>query len=117
MMLLTRMVSLSFLATYCSVAFSLAQAQTVSLTAPLRFQDGLRAAQTGDALQALWHFQVLAAQGHEAAQYNLGLMYLNGFGVPVDMGQAKYWFLQSAAQGSRQAEAALQGISRTDSFK
>lgn len=58
-------------------------------------------------MQALRHFQVLAAQGHDAAQYNLGLMYLNGIGVPVDVGQARYWLGQSAGQGYVKAQVAL----------
>ena len=98
------------LATLFEVAFSLAQAQTVLQPAAVSFQAGLNAAQTGDALQALRNFQVLAAQGHGAAQYNLGLMYLNGFGVPVNLGQARYWLSQSAGQGYAQAKVALARI-------
>lgn len=92
------------------VVFSWAQAQTVSPPAAVSFEAGLQAAQSGDALQALRHFQVLAAQGHGAAQYNLGLMYLHGLGVPVKLGQARYWLSQSAGQGYPQAKVALARI-------
>ena len=101
---LLRMVS----ATLCGVAFSLAQAQTVVPPAAVSFEAGLQAAQSGDALQALRHFQVLAAQGHDAAQYNLGLMYLNGLGVPVSAVQARYWLGQSAGQGYVKAKSLLE---------
>jgi hypothetical protein len=97
-------------ATLCWVAFSLAQAQTVALPASVSFEAGLQAAQTGDAMQALRHFQVLAAQGHDAAQYNLGLMYLNGLGVPVSAVQARYWLGKSAGQGYAKALGALEKL-------
>jgi TPR repeat protein len=97
-------------ATLCGVAFSLAQAQTVAPSALVSFEAGLQAAQSGDAMQALRHFQVLAAQGHDAAQYNLGLMYLNGLGVPVSAVQARYWLGKSAGQGYVKALGALEKL-------
>ena len=103
-------ITASISATLLGVAFSLAQAQTLTDPTPVSFQAGLQAAQSGDTLQALRHFQVLAAQGHNAAQYNLGLIYWHGFGVPVNIDQAKYWLRQSAAQEYPQAKLALQRI-------
>lgn len=103
---LLRMVS----ATLCGVAFSLVHAQSVMPPAAVSFEAGLQAAKSGDALVALRHFQVLAAQGHDAAQYNLGLMYLNGIGVPVDAGQARYWLRQSAGQGYVKAKGLLESL-------
>lgn len=95
-------------ATLSGVAFSFAQAQSDKVPEPVSLNAGLQAVQSGDALQALRHFQVLAAQGHDAAQYNLGLMYLNGIGVPVDAGQARYWLRQSAGQGYVKAKGLLE---------
>lgn len=100
----------SISAILCGVAFSLAQAQTLHPLAEANFQAGLNAAQSGDAMQALRHFQVLAAQGHDAAQYNLGLMYLNGVGVPVDANQARYWLRQSAGQGYGKAKELMEKL-------
>lgn len=97
-------------ATLCGVAFSLAQAQSVMPPAVVSFELGLQAAKSGDALVALRHFQVLAAQGHDVAQYNLGLMYLNGLGVPVDANQARYWLGQSAGQGYAKAKELLEKL-------
>ena len=48
------------------------------------FQKGLSAAQTGDFVTALREWKPLAEQGDAYAQYNLGLMYFNGLGVPQD---------------------------------
>ena len=100
----------SLSATLFGLSFSLVQAQTIVTSASVSFEAGLRAAQSGDALQALRHFQVLAAQGHDAAQYNLGLMYLNGLGVPVSAAQARYWLGQSAAQGYVKAKGLLEKL-------
>jgi hypothetical protein len=48
-----------------------------------------------------------AEQGRDSAQYMLGRRYLFGDGVPKDEGQARHWLEQAAAQGNRDAEAAL----------
>jgi len=63
------------------------------------FQQGFQAAQRADYLSALFHFQVLAAQGHPAAQYNLALMYEHGLGVPRNPTLATHWADKSAAAG------------------
>ncbi|MFP6777946.1 MAG: hypothetical protein VCB06_06185 [Alphaproteobacteria bacterium] len=46
------------------------------------FDDGLAAAQRGDYATALEEWRPLADQGHARAQFNLGVMYDNGYGVP-----------------------------------
>lgn len=46
----------------------------------------------------------LAEQGFAAADSNIGLMYLQGRGVPHDMGQALHWFQRAAAQGNVEAQ-------------
>ena len=40
-----------------------------------------------------------ASQGNAAAQYNLGLMYRNGEGVPKDDAEAVKWYHLAADQG------------------
>ena len=45
-----------------------------------------------------------AEQGNAAAQYNLGVMYLNGLGVRQDEAEAFRWFRQAADQGYAQAQ-------------
>jgi len=60
---------------------------------------GVQAAQRADYVSALPHFQVLAAQGHPAAQYNLAMLYAHGLGVPRDATLATHWAQKSAASG------------------
>ncbi len=57
----------------------------------------------GDEATELKEFRVLAEQGDAAAQYNLGLMYSHGRGVPQDDVQAHMWFNLSAAHGMESA--------------
>ena len=52
-----------------------------------------------DYATALRAYQSLAAQGDAAAQYNLGVMYGQGQGVPQDYVTAHMWFNLAAARG------------------
>ncbi len=45
-----------------------------------------------------------AEQGHVDAQYNLGIMYANGEGVPQDYAEAARWYRQAAEQGHASAQ-------------
>ena len=68
------------------------------------FEDALAAYQKGDHATALRLWQPLADQGDDPhAQYQLGLLYENGWGVPQDDVQAHMRFDLSAAQGDRDA--------------
>ncbi len=53
----------------------------------------------------LWH--PLAEQGDQEAQYNIGWMYHNGYGLSIDDSKALSWWLQAAARGSIDAHHAL----------
>ena len=48
-----------------------------------------------------------ADQGDAAAQYNLGLMYTKGEGVPKDEAEAVKWYRLAAEQGYAKAQGAL----------
>jgi TPR repeat protein len=63
------------------------------------YQKGLEAAQKGDYATALREWKPLAEQGYAAAQYNLGVMYRQGQGVPQDDKTAVKWLKLSAKQG------------------
>ena len=52
----------------------------------------------------LAQLRALAEQGNAVAQYNLGYMYGNGYGVPEDHVLAYMWFNLSAAQGVEVAQ-------------
>lgn len=54
-----------------------------------------------------WRWYTRAAeQGDARAQYNLGLMYMNGQGVEPNLVLAYYWVSLSAAQGNGNAPPA-----------
>ena len=65
---------------------------------------GLKAAQAGDFQTALKEWKPLADQGHADAQYNLGLMYANGYGVVEDDAEAVRWLRLAADQGHAYAQ-------------
>ena len=68
------------------------------------FQQGLDAAKRGDFATALQEWQPLAEQGDAYAQFNLGLMYVNGYGVAKDDTKAVYWYRKAAEQGEAYAQ-------------
>lgn len=63
-------------------------------------QDGARAFQGGQYNRALALWRPLAVQGNPVAQNNLGIMYLDGKGVPQNMNEAVRYLSLSAAAGS-----------------
>jgi len=71
------------------------------------FKAGENAYHRGDYATALREWQPLAKQGHAVAQYNLGLLYANGHGVPKDDVQARQWYEKAAAQGHANAQVNL----------
>ena len=52
------------------------------------FNKGLTAAKNGDYATALKEWEPLAKEGDAVAQYTLGLMYYNEWGVPQDYKEA-----------------------------
>ena len=57
--------------------------------------------------RTLKHHQELADDGEARGQYEMGLHYLNGTGVPVDAARARDYFTKAAAQGHKEAAAEL----------
>ena len=74
------------------------------LCAGADFDAGLKAYQAHDYSTALDNWLPLAQNGAPHAQYNLGLMYAHGDGVPKDMAQAAAWYRKAADQGIVQAQ-------------
>ena len=68
------------------------------------FDAAVEAYERGDYATALAGFQNYAAQGNAAAQFNLGLMYANGEGVPKDDAEAVRWYRLAAEQGDAAAQ-------------
>ena len=75
---------------------------------PLKhFADGLL---TGD--DPVKEFKLLAEKGDATAQYNLGVMYFKGEGVPPDSKEAVMWFRKAAEQGDANSQSILGGMYR-----
>ena len=68
------------------------------------FDDGVNAYEKGDYKTALTIFEDLAKKGDIDAQYNLGLMYDNGYGVKQDYKKAFEWYEKAANQGYAKAQ-------------
>jgi len=64
----------------------------------------VKAANNASALKKL---RLLANKGDSDAQYNLGVMYETGDGVPQDYTQAMAWYLKAAEQGEVSAQSNL----------
>ena len=71
------------------------------------FQKGSTAAQSGDFATALREWTPLAKQGDARAQYNMGVMYSKGQGVPQDYKIAVKWYRLAAKQGGASAQLNL----------
>jgi uncharacterized protein len=79
------------------------------------FATGLTAYQKGDYTAAIKEWRPLADQGSAEAQFNVGLMYVDGHGVPQDYGQAANWFEKAAEQDYAKAQlnlGALYGVGK-----
>lgn len=83
--------------------------------------EGLKAAKAGDFEKALKEWRPLGDKGVADAQYNIGLLYRHGRGVPRDYEKAVEWFTRAAAQEHADAMAELgnhflqgRGVKRND---
>ena len=84
---------------------SLAAALLLAPPAFAGFDEGMVAAYVrGDYATAFKEWRPLAEQGHAGAQYNLGVMYVNGRGVPQDDKEAVNWYRKAAEQGDAYAQ-------------
>ncbi|HJS65711.1 MAG TPA: tetratricopeptide repeat protein [Nitrospiraceae bacterium] len=68
------------------------------------FQAGMDANNREDYATALREWRPLAEHGNVLAQYNLGMLYRKGRGVPQDDVQARKWYEKAAAQGQAKAQ-------------
>ncbi len=63
------------------------------------FQDGARAYLRHDYAFAVDRFSLAAHWGYKLAQYNLGLMYFQGLGMPTDKPRGLAWLALAAERG------------------
>ena len=67
------------------------------------FEKGMAAFAVKDYKTAMTRFESAAGQGHDEAQYYLGLCCAKGFGVKKDMDKAFKWYSQAAEKGNAKA--------------
>lgn len=65
---------------------------------------GVFAYRTGNYQEAVALFRPLAERGEPYAQYNLGVLYDNGLGVPRNFDLALLWYKKAASQGLADAQ-------------
>jgi TPR repeat protein len=63
-------------------------------------EDGVAAFKAGDYQKAFRLFERLAEQGDVNSQYNLGVIYNNGYAVPDDYARGYAWVSIAAARGN-----------------
>ena len=68
------------------------------------FEKGLEAAQSGDFETALKKWAPLADAGDSSAQFNVALLYGNGWGVPQDYKEVVKWYILATEQGDAAAQ-------------
>jgi uncharacterized protein len=68
------------------------------------YEKGVAAYEKGVYATALRLLRPLAEQGEASAQYNLGVMFDNGQGVPQDYATAVSWYRKAAEQGHAAAQ-------------
>ena len=70
-------------------------------------EDSRAAYERGDFATAERLFRPLAEHGNAIAQYNLGVMYYKGDGVPQSYPDAVFWYRHAAWQGDASAQLSL----------
>jgi TPR repeat protein len=98
-----------------SVSCLVAVLSLAAIAAAADFSTGLTAYNKGDYVTAVKEWRPLADQGVAAAQFNLGLLYYDGHGVPLDFAQAADWFTKAAEQDYGKAQydlGAMYGIGK-----
>ena len=84
------------------ITFALATMLSFMAFTPVAAQDwlkGVDAFEAGDYATALKEWLPLAVQGNVDAQYNLGIMYQVGEGVPQNYAESAKWTRLAAEQG------------------
>jgi len=76
-------------------------------------QQAAAAYESGNYEMALQGFRSLAYQGNAEAQYNLGVIYANGRGVPQDYVVAHMWFNLAASRGDQEAAEMRDSIEKS----
>jgi len=89
------------------VALLLSLAAAPNSVAAENLDDAVEAMHKGDFARAYCIMHPLAKAGDAEAQYNIGWMYLNGYGLRVDDRQALQWWEQASEQGHTDASFSI----------
>lgn len=97
---------------FITIAYTFSVSPALSQYAPKQSIEALNnqatdAMQTGNYAVAFCIWQPMAQNGDSSAQFNLGWMYHNGYGLRIDDDQALYWWLRAATTGHAEAHFAL----------
>jgi protein TonB len=79
-------------------------AQTPQQEARKNYNEGNRFFQAQQYDKAFVCYEKAAVAGHSGAQYNLGVLYMEGAGTTKDFGKALEWFEKAANQGEKDAQ-------------
>jgi TPR repeat protein len=81
-----------------------AEATSVGVARAGPVEDATAAYRRGDYATAMRLFRQFAEQGNAVAQYNLGIIYAYGRGIPQDFREAAKWYRLGAEQGIARAQ-------------
>lgn len=82
-------------------------AATINGVAASELDDAVNAMRTGDFAEAYCIMRPLADAGDADAQYNIGWMYLNGYGLRVNDSLALEWWKKASEQGNSDASFSI----------
>lgn len=82
-------------------------AATINEVAASELDDAVNAMRTGDFAEAYCIMRPLADAGDADAQYNIGWMYLNGYGLRVNDSLALEWWKKASEQGNSDASFSI----------
>ena len=71
------------------------------------WEEGLTAFENADYERAHVEFELLAAEDDERAQIKLGLIYTQGYGVPIDSAKGLAWYTRAGELGNSNAQLVL----------
>jgi hypothetical protein len=92
------------------VVFSAAVFLVMTGCAGTNYQKGVKNYKPDDPAAAVKQLEPLAEQGNADAQFNLGSLYYQGWGVPQDYKEATKWFRKAAGQRHIFAQVTLGSI-------
>ena len=101
---------MKYLARYILLVSMAAILGNVAGCAPANYEKGMKQYKPDDVTAAVRELKPLAEQGNAVAQFNLGSLYYQGWGVPQDYREAAKWLRKAAEQNHTFAQATLGSI-------